>query len=200
MSRGCAPAVMRGRAHPGRTDCGRRAGGRAGRSAGTRVAGIPRRDVGPGPRADAFMESREARRAVKDAAKKEAETADPQIAADLQPSGERTAPASRCRALANDERHGTCRCTCPLQHLAHAPARGARARCASAGSGSANSRPNSRRRVREATANSWSCRPSGARPCANAGEQMSPEERRRAIQRRQGPKPGTVDKRPCPPC
>jgi len=31
-------------------------------------------------------------------------------------------------------------------------------------------------------------------------ERMSPEERRRAINRRQGPKPGTVDKRPCPPC
>ena len=29
---------------------------------------------------------------------------------------------------------------------------------------------------------------------------MSPEERRRAIQRRQGPKPGSVDRRPCPPC
>jgi hypothetical protein len=31
-------------------------------------------------------------------------------------------------------------------------------------------------------------------------EQMSPEERRRAISRRQGAKPGSVDKRPCPPC
>lgn len=31
-------------------------------------------------------------------------------------------------------------------------------------------------------------------------QQMSPEERRRAIQRRQGPKPGSVDRRPCPPC
>jgi hypothetical protein len=31
-------------------------------------------------------------------------------------------------------------------------------------------------------------------------ERMSPEERRRAITRRQGSKPGTVDKRPCPPC
>lgn len=31
-------------------------------------------------------------------------------------------------------------------------------------------------------------------------EAMSPEERRRAIQRRQGPKPGSVDRRPCPPC
>lgn len=31
-------------------------------------------------------------------------------------------------------------------------------------------------------------------------QDMSPEERRRAIHRRQGPKPGTLDKRPCPPC
>jgi hypothetical protein len=31
-------------------------------------------------------------------------------------------------------------------------------------------------------------------------ERMSPEERRRAMNRRQGPKPGTEDKRPCPPC
>jgi hypothetical protein len=29
-------------------------------------------------------------------------------------------------------------------------------------------------------------------------EQMSPEERRRAIQRRQGARPGSIDKRPCP--
>jgi hypothetical protein len=34
----------------------------------------------------------------------------------------------------------------------------------------------------------------------NRWEQMSPAERRRAIQRRQGPKPDTIDKRPCPPC
>src|SRR5262245_56814513 len=31
-------------------------------------------------------------------------------------------------------------------------------------------------------------------------EQMSPEEQRRAISRRQGAKPGIYDKRPCPPC
>jgi hypothetical protein len=31
-------------------------------------------------------------------------------------------------------------------------------------------------------------------------QRMSPEERRRALNRRQGPKPGTEDKRPCPPC
>jgi hypothetical protein len=31
-------------------------------------------------------------------------------------------------------------------------------------------------------------------------EDMSAEELRRAIHRRQGPKPGTLDKRPCPPC
>jgi hypothetical protein len=31
-------------------------------------------------------------------------------------------------------------------------------------------------------------------------QEMSPEERRRAIQRRQGAKPGSIDKRPCPPC
>lgn len=31
-------------------------------------------------------------------------------------------------------------------------------------------------------------------------QQMSPEELRRALNRRQGPKPGTLDKRPCPPC
>ena len=31
-------------------------------------------------------------------------------------------------------------------------------------------------------------------------QQMSPEERRRAINRRQGAKPDTFDKRPCPPC
>jgi len=31
-------------------------------------------------------------------------------------------------------------------------------------------------------------------------ERMSPEARRRAISRRQGPKPGSIDKRPCPPC
>ena len=31
-------------------------------------------------------------------------------------------------------------------------------------------------------------------------ERMSPEERRRALTRRQGSKPGAEDKRPCPPC
>jgi hypothetical protein len=31
-------------------------------------------------------------------------------------------------------------------------------------------------------------------------QDMSAEELRRAIHRRQGPKPGTLDKRPCPPC
>ena len=31
-------------------------------------------------------------------------------------------------------------------------------------------------------------------------QRMSPEERRRAMNRRQGPKPGMEDKRPCPPC
>jgi hypothetical protein len=31
-------------------------------------------------------------------------------------------------------------------------------------------------------------------------QNMSAEERRRAIQRRQGPKPDSIDKRPCPPC
>ena len=54
-----------------------------------------------------FMESREARRAVKDAAKKEAETADPQIAADLQPSGEerlRTQGAARWETMSDTER------------------------------------------------------------------------------------------------
>jgi hypothetical protein len=31
-------------------------------------------------------------------------------------------------------------------------------------------------------------------------QRMSPEERRRALTRRQGSRPGTLDKRPCPPC
>ena len=132
------------------------------------------------------------RRAVKDAAKKEAET------------GRRSLPTYRSMrriagpALGIDERHGTCRCTRPLQHLAPAPAGGARGR--ERWKRFRELTPEQQAAVREAYREFLELPPERRDALRNRWEQMSPEERRRAIQRRQGPKPGTIDKRPCPPC
>jgi hypothetical protein len=71
-------------------------------------------------------------------------------------------------------------------------------RCAGAGRGFASSRPN--RKTREAYRKFLELPPERRDALHNRWEQMSPAERRRAIQRRQGPKPDTIDKRPCPPC
>jgi hypothetical protein len=54
--------------------------------------------------------------------------------------------------------------------------------------------------VREAYREFLELPPEQRAAIADRWQQMSPEEQRRAIQRRQGSHPGTIDKRPCPPC
>jgi hypothetical protein len=54
--------------------------------------------------------------------------------------------------------------------------------------------------VREAYREFLELPPARRQELSDRWQQMSAEEQRRAIQRRQGPKPGTIDKRPCPPC
>lgn len=146
-----------------------------------------------------FMESREARRAVKDAAKKGAETADPQVAADLQPSGEerlRTEGAARWETMSDTERaaararFNTWR-RLPAEEREAVRERWKRFRELTPGQQAA---------VREAYREFLELPPERREEMRERWREMSPEERRRALQRRQGPKPGSEDKRPCPPC
>jgi hypothetical protein len=54
--------------------------------------------------------------------------------------------------------------------------------------------------VREAYRKFLALPPERRETLTDRWRQMSAEKRRRALERRQGSKPDTVDKRPCPPC
>ena len=60
--------------------------------------------------------------------------------------------------------------------------------------------PEQQEALREAYRHYLSLPPAQRDATSKRWEQMSPEEQRRAISRRQGSKPGTYDKWPCPPC
>lgn len=146
-----------------------------------------------------FMESREARRAVKDAARKEPENAGPQVADDLDPSGEerlRAVGVSRWETMSDTE-HAAARARfntwrqLPPEEREAARERWKRFRELTPGQQAA---------VREAYREFLELPPERREEMRERWREMSPEERRRALQRRQGPKPGSEDKRPCPPC
>lgn len=150
----------------------------------------------------AFMESREAKRAVKDAAKNAPKQESPPAQVN-RPDG---APPDRERFIAG----GTGR----WQAMGETDRAAAHARFNTWRQLPPADRENLRKRwkrfreltlaqqaaVRDAYREFLELPPERRAALADRWEQMSPEEQRRAIQRRQGSKPGTIDKRPCPPC
>lgn len=154
------------------------------------------------PELIAFMESREAKRAVKDAAK---ESPEPEPRAGTE-GGADDSPAERERFIAE----GTAR----WQAMGETDRAAANARFNTWRQLPPADREKVRdrwRRFRELTpAQQAAAReayreflelpPERRQAISDRWQQMSPEEQRRAIQRRQGSKPGTIDKRPCPPC
>jgi len=157
---------------------------------------------GISPELIAFMESREARRAVKDAAKQSPE---PESTAGEEDRSD-TLPPERERFIAD----GTGR----WQSMSATDRAAARARFNTWQQLPAGDRERLRKRwkrfreltleqqaaVREAYREFLELPPERRQELSDRWQQMSAEEQRRAIQRRQGPKPGTIDKRPCPPC
>ena len=158
--------------------------------------------AGMSPELAAFMESREAKRAVKDAAK----NAPKQESLPAQVNRPDGVPPERERYIAD----GTGR----WQAMGETDRAAAHARFNTWRQLPPADREKSRERwkrfreltlaqqaaVREAYREFLELPPERRAALADRWQQMSPEEQRRAIQRRQGSKPGTVDKRPCPPC
>jgi Protein of unknown function (DUF3106) len=157
---------------------------------------------GISPELIAFMESREAKRAVKDAAKQSPE---PEPAAGQDDRSD-SVPPERERFIAD----GIGR----WQSMSATDRAAARARFGTWQQLPARDRERLRNRwkrfreltlgqqaaVREAFRQFLELPPERRQALSDRWQQMSAEEQRRAIQRRQGPKPGTIDKRPCPPC
>ena len=154
---------------------------------------------GVGPELVAFMESREAKRAIKDAARETAEKSDPVDAAESQlPGSERfiAVGAERWQAM-NDTDRAAARARfntwrqLPPDERAIVRERWKRFR---------ELTPEQQVAVREAYREFLELPPERRDVMSERWRNMSAEEQRRALQRRQGSKPGTVDKRPCPPC
>ncbi len=156
--------------------------------------------AGMDPELVSFMESRQAKRAVKDAAKKEpGRRADPEDPAGaLPPEGEgiMAEGAARWQSMSDTERaaararFNTWR-QLPPEEREWLRERWKRFR---------ELTPGQQEAVREAYRALLELPPERREALSERWREMSAEERRRAIQRRQGTKPGTVDKRPCPPC
>lgn len=158
--------------------------------------------AGMNPELVVFMESREAKRAVKDAAKNapKQETVPTPVS---RPDG---VPPNRERFIADGTRR--------WQEMGETDRAAARARFNTWRQLPPEDREKLRERwkrfreltpaqqaaVREAYREFLELPPERRQALIDRWQQMSPEERRRAIQRRQGSKPGVIDKRPCPPC
>lgn len=162
---------------------------------------------GMNPELVSFMESREARRAMKDVARKAPEEvdakperlADPEVPPDAGPPGSEqlmSEGAARWRSMDVTERaaararFNTWR-QLPEEERELLRERWKRFR---------ELTPAQQEALHEAYREFLELPPERRDMLSNRWQQMSPEERRRAIQRRQGSKPGSVDKRPCPPC
>jgi hypothetical protein len=158
--------------------------------------------AGMSPELAAFMESREAKRAVKDAAK----NAPKRESLPVQSDRPEDVPPDRERFIAD----GTVR----WQAMGETDRAAAHARFNAWRQLPPADREKVRERwkrfreltlaqqaaVREAYREFLELPPERRAALADRWQQMSPEEQRRAIQRRQGAKPGVIDKRPCPPC
>jgi len=154
---------------------------------------------GMDPELVAFMQSSEAKRAVKDAARKAAAEAEPAESPDALPTESERIMAegvARWQSMSDTDRaaararFNTWRELPPAQR-AEARERWKRFRALT---------PAQQEAAREAYREFLELSPERRETLTNRWQQMSPEERRRAIQRRQGSKPDTVDRRPCPPC
>ena len=145
------------------------------------------------------MESREARRAIKDASRETPEKTDPVDAAESQLTGSErfiAVGAERWQAM-NDTDRAAARARfdtwrqLPPDERATVRERWKRFR---------ELTPEQQAAVREAYREFLELPPERRHVMSERWRNMSAEEQRRALQRRQGSKPGTVDKRPCPPC
>ena len=154
---------------------------------------------GVAPELVAFMQSRDAKRAVKDAASKTPDKPDPVNPTETPPTGSErlmAVGAERWQSM-NDTDRAAARARfdtwrqLPPDERASVRERWRRFR---------ELTPAQQAAVREAYREFLELPPERREALRNRWEEMSPEERRRAIQRRQGPKPGSIDRRPCPPC
>lgn len=151
--------------------------------------------AGMDPELVAFMDSREARRAIKDA---ESRTT---------PDGETDAATAERRQLIADGAGRWQSMSETSRAAAHSrfdswrelPQR-ERERLQDRWRRFRELTPGQQEALREAYREFLELPPERRRAISDRWQQMSEEERRRAINRRQGAKPGTVDKRPCPPC
>ena len=158
--------------------------------------------AGMNPELVEFMKSREAKRAVKDAAKN-APKPETLVSGENRPDG---VPPDRGRSVAD----GTLR----WQSMSDTERASARARFDTWRQLPPGDRAQLRERwmqfraltpaqleaLREAYLEFLELPPDRRQAVIDRWQEMSPEERRRALQRRQGTHPGTIDKRPCPPC
>jgi len=154
---------------------------------------------GVGPELVAFMESPEAKRALKDAARKAPEKSDAVNSSDVPPTGaERfmAVGAERWQTMTDTDRaaararFNTWRALPPSE----------RERLRELWTQFRELTPDQKEALHAAYRKFLELPPERRDALSDRWQQMSPEERRRAIQRRQGPKPDTADKRPCPPC
>src|SRR5262245_55053974 len=146
--------------------------------------------AGIDPELALFMETREARKAIKDA-KKEDRHADrkEENSGTLDPAARWSSMNEADRTLAR-ERFQRWRELSPAE----------RDKLRERWEKFRELTPEQQEALREAYRHYLSLPPAQRDATSKRWEQMSPEEQRRAISRRQGSKPGTYDKRPCPPC
>jgi len=155
--------------------------------------------AGVSPELAAYMESREGKRAVKEAARKAPESADPVGPPDTLPVGDVRFMAEGVELWQsmNDTDRAAARARfntwrqLPPDERAIVRDRWKRFR---------ELTPEQQVAVREAYREFLELPPERRDVMSERWRNMSAEEQRRALQRRQGSRPGTVDKRPCPPC
>lgn len=155
---------------------------------------------GVSPELVAFMQSPEAKRAIKDAARETPEKTYPVDAAGAQPTGSErfiAVGAERWQAM-NDTDRAAARARfntwreLPPDERAQVRDRWKRFR---------ELTPEQQAAVREAYRKFLELPPERRADMSERWRKMSPEEQRRAVQRRDGgPKPGAMDTRSCPPC
>ena len=154
---------------------------------------------GVSPELVSFMESPDARRAIKDASRETPEKTDQVDAAEPQLTGSErfiAVGAERWQAM-NDTDRAAARARfetwrqLPPDERATVRERWKRFR---------ELTPEQQVAVRQAYREFLELPPERRHVMSERWRNMSAEEQRRALQRRQGSKPGTVDKRPCPPC
>jgi hypothetical protein len=155
---------------------------------------------GVSPELVAFMESPDAKRAIKDAARETPEKTDPVDAAQAQPAGSGrfiAVGAERWQSM-NDTDRAAARARfetwrqLPPDERATVRERWKRFR---------EFTPEQQGAVRQAYREFLELPPERRDGMSERWRRMSPEEQRRAVQRRDGgPKPGAMDTRSCPPC